>query len=128
MQAAIRIPHASLVFSYNLVDSLKKQFFLLGKRKQKFEPPKHLLHVLHVTSAGRNKVDVDSGVWTRFNPLDTALWFFTSLYLDHIASAISNITLYKMQKDCSGIAQYDVQTAKFSAVFNPFFLQWQQRL
>lgn len=68
----------------------------MSKRDHGFLPHKQLQHLLQKIGAVSNEADVDSGVWTRPNEFGTALCSITYLYLEPIASAVSNKNLFTM--------------------------------
>lgn len=56
-------------------------------------------------------------MWTSSKGLDAAFRFATHLFLDYIASAVSNQTVYVMRKDWTRFPKYAMQANKSQTVF-----------
>lgn len=78
----------------------------MSKWEQRFVPHEHLHHLLHGKGAVHNETRVAKEKWNGPNLIDKALQFGTYTYLDHTALAVSNNTLYILQKGCTDFAQF----------------------
>lgn len=106
-----------LVSPYISFDSKKKTFLVLSKRGQGFAPREQLHYLLQGKGTVNNEADLDSEAWNRPNEQAALLLFVTYPNSDHIASAISNNTLYTKQENKSRFTQFALQTNKLPAEF-----------
>lgn len=74
-------------------------------------------HSMHGISALNNGDNGYNGMGNSPNQLDAAIWFINFPYLNHVALAISNNALYKMQKDWTAFAKYALHTDMMPALF-----------
>lgn len=76
-------------------------------------------HLLHGKGTVINDAYVDDGVWSRPNELYSALQFVSFLHLDHIALAVIDSSLYRMQEGWIWFALHAVQTKRLPELIQP---------